>query len=76
MTDKNGNLDSKAYTTDVMAVLQQLDDDNIGWTWWTYREQNSGGDGYAPWSLSSAPDTWKAAVTPGMLATISGYFTK
>jgi cellulase (glycosyl hydrolase family 5) len=76
VTDKNGNLDSKAYTADVMAVLQQLDDDDIGWTWWTYREQNSGGDGYAPWSLSSAPDTWQAAATPGMLATISSYFTR
>jgi hypothetical protein len=28
------------------------------------------------WSMSSAPDTWQAAATPGMLATISSYSTK
>jgi hypothetical protein len=65
------------YLADVEAVLQQLDDDDIGWTWWTYREQNSGsGTGFAPWYLSHLPDTWAPAATRNMLSTISAYFTK
>jgi hypothetical protein len=75
VTDMNGNLDSTTYLMDVNTVLGQLDSDDIGWTWWTYRDQNSNGEGYAPWYLSKAPDTWKAAVAPGMLGTISSYFT-
>jgi hypothetical protein len=73
--DMTGQLDSTAYLRDVKAVLQQLDVDGIGWTWWTYRDQSSNGEGYAPWYLSAAPDTWAPAVAPDMLGTISAYFT-
>ena len=71
-----GDVDSATYLADVRSVLQQLDDDDIGWTWWTYREQNSGGTGFAPLYLSQAPDTWAAAAPPNMLGTISSYFTR
>jgi hypothetical protein len=67
--------DSAAYLADVTAVLQELDLKTVGWTWWTYREQNSGGTGYAPWYLSAVPDTWAASVAPGMLDTIASNFT-
>jgi hypothetical protein len=71
--DQQGHLDPMAYRADVANVLSELDGDDIGWTWWTYRDQRNG-DGYAPWYLSAAPDTWSAAVTPDMLTTITTYF--
>lgn len=74
VTDPSGNLDPMAYRADIANVLSDLQRDDIGWTWWTYREQKPNNDGYAPWFLSAPPDTWSAAVTPGMLTTITTYF--
>lgn len=73
--DMNGNLDSATYLMKVKNVLGTLDMDDIGWTWWTYRDQSSSGQGYAPWYLAKGNDTWKAAVAPNMLGTISAFFT-
>jgi hypothetical protein len=50
--------DSKNLPTDAATVaktvLSKLNNNNIGWAWWTYRESSSanspcGGVGYAPW---------------------------
>jgi hypothetical protein len=71
--DPQGQLDPAQYRADVANVLGTLDGDDVGWTWWTYRDQRSS-DGYAPWYLSAGSDTWSAAVTPDMLTTITTYF--
>jgi hypothetical protein len=65
--------DSATYLADVGKVLGRLDDKNIGWTWWTYRDQVSS-HGYAPWYLSTPPDTWARSAADGMLDTIASFF--
>ena len=52
----------------VKGVLGRLRDAGIGWTWWTYREPFSKGDGFAPYYGTP----WQED-TP-WLALISGYF--
>jgi hypothetical protein len=66
--------DSAAYLDDVKNVLGQLNTDNLGWTWWTYREQVSS-HGYAPWYLKDPPDTWAKSAADGLLETIASFFT-
>jgi len=41
-------------STAATTILSLLNQDGIGWTWWTYREQHSKGDGYAPMWLDDA----------------------
>ena len=60
---------SNATATDIVnRVLGQLRDADIGWTWWTYREPFSKGDGFAPYYGSP----WQEDTA--WLGLISGYF--
>lgn len=51
------------------TLLTKLNANNLGWTWWTYREENSpSGQGYAPWYVNGSGawvenPTWLTMIT-------------
>jgi hypothetical protein len=74
--DVNDPMTTELYLGQVSDVLSALNAPtaNLGWTWWTYREQSGTGHGYAPWYLTGPHDDWSKSAANGLRAMISSFF--
>jgi hypothetical protein len=52
---RQSETEAAAIADNILGLLSRND---IGWTWWTYREQHSRGTGYAPFWLDQDDGTW------------------